>query len=343
MSWASFTAWLGADPFLSYTLLAALFLAGVSLFSGWRRRDFSVLATPQGLLHVALAVLCAFFLLLLENALGEATGERLLGTVSWQPVSLAGVSRFPLYIVTLAYGPSAGLVAAGLFAAFTATGSLPGWPEAVLALELVVLGWFAIAPSPRTFRWAGPFDAGVAYLLAWATGGSALLQSLSGQGAQWVTHVSYHETFFWGVVISVLSLFLLSPKTYRDLFRGSSIGSRAAEPALPQTLSQVEAAQASQPSRSSRLKQTFVGTWLSELNELENPFRSAGAKELRLTPAPRGEAPAPYRKRRLSDLSLSELRARPKRRSVKAAPIRLAPLEEKKRVPRRLEPLVKDD
>ena len=136
---------------------------------------------------------------------------------------LVGLSRFPLYVIALAYGPSAGLLAAGLFAAFATTGLLPGWSEAVLALELVVLGWFALEPSPRRYRWAGPLDAAVAYLLAWATGGSALLQALSGEGMSLGAQLAYHLPGLPGVTLSMALLALVSPALYARFFPTSRI------------------------------------------------------------------------------------------------------------------------
>lgn len=233
-------AWLelsNQDPFLFYTSLAAAFLAAVSLLAGWRRGDFIAVLKPQGLLHVSVAVLCGFALLWLRHALLEAENPL---------PQLESVSRFPLYVVTLAYGPSAGLLSAGLFAAFAASSSLPNWPEAVLALELVVLGWFAIAPSPRESRWAGPLGGALAYVLAWATGGSAMLQYLTGNGTSWATQWSYHQQLLLGVGLSLLALFLLGPGFYRRFFPGSRIAPRPpkpgelrrTEPAAPQAASE---------------------------------------------------------------------------------------------------------
>src|SRR5690606_38990748 len=122
------------------------------------------------LLRVVGCVALAFVL----RALSEAA----VGLPDTLTVSLlAGLHRLPLYVVALAYGPSAGLLAAGLFSAFASSTLLPGLDEAVLALELVVLGWLAIYPSPRSTRWAGPLNAALAYLLAWGTAGIAVMTS----------------------------------------------------------------------------------------------------------------------------------------------------------------------
>ena len=225
------------DPLFFYCLVASLFLAAVALVSGWRRGDFLAVIRPKGLILLSLGVFTAFVLLLLSQSLGDALPSHgPAGKLSWH-ASLGGISRLPLYVLALAYGPSAGLLAAALFAAFAATTPLPSWSEAVLALELVVLGWFAIAPSPRTFRWAGPFGAVLAYLLAWSTGGTALLQHLTGDGANWTTHLLYHQAVLGGVGLSLLALWFVGPDMYASFFSGSRIapGKRARSGVRTQT------------------------------------------------------------------------------------------------------------
>src|SRR5690606_42054838 len=91
-----------------------------------------------------------------------------------------GLHRLPLHLVALAYGPATGAVVGVLFAGFHAGDGLPGWPESVLTLELAVLGWLAIYPSPRVTRLAGPVNSLLAYALAWGTGGIALLAATRG-------------------------------------------------------------------------------------------------------------------------------------------------------------------
>lgn len=218
-----------ADPFLFYTLVAAGFLAVVSLGSGFVRSDFLAVVRPQGLLHVSLAVLAAFLVVLLADALQPRLE---IGADGLWLETLRGLSRFPLYVVTLAYGPSAGLLAAGLFAAFATNSTLPGLPEAVLALELVVLGWFALAPSPRTSGWAGPFDALLAYFLTWSTGGAALLQASSGNGTLLAAHLAYHQNTALGIALSMTLLFLVTPGAYKRFFPHSRIAPRPPLPSL---------------------------------------------------------------------------------------------------------------
>jgi hypothetical protein len=148
------------------------------------------------------------------------------GTLPWWVGALRGLSRFPLYLVTLAYGPTVGIAAAALFAGFESSTLLPGWPEAILALELAVLGWLAIYPSPRQSRLAGPFNALLAYALAWGTAGLALLEARTGavtMGGVW----QQHRDTALGIVLSAVLLVLVSPATYRSVFPASRIAPRA--------------------------------------------------------------------------------------------------------------------
>lgn len=154
--------------------------------------------------------------------------------IPWSRI-LAGLSRFPLYLIALAYGPTVGLVAAALFAGFEASSLLPGWPEAILALELAVLGWLAIYPSPRQHRLAGPFNALLAYALAWGTAGLALLEARSGEvtaAGVW----QQHQGTAIGVAAAALLLALVPPHLYRKAFPGSRIAPRLERPAEPRSL-----------------------------------------------------------------------------------------------------------
>ena len=334
---AAFTNLLNNDPFLLYTLIAALFLAVVSLWSGWRRKDFLIFFTSQGLFHIALAVLLAFALMLFSPYLVEAialTVEQ--DSFPWLE-SLHGLSRFPLYIIALAYGPSAGLLAAALFASFATTTALPSWPEAILALELVVLGWFAIAPSPRQYRWAGPFNALMAYFLAWATGGSAMLQALTGEGIQWTSHVNYHATFVLGASISMVLLFFIGPKAYRTFFPNSRITPRTN---VPKPVEKREAVAPPIRQRTTRDQSpTFGSLWGTDSSA--NPFMSKQRWRLTFTPPPElkqeGLGPRPER-RSLDELSLQELRAEPKRRHRDASFTDVTQFKRVERAPRELEP-----
>jgi hypothetical protein len=204
------------DPVFAYCLLAATLLAVVSVVTGLLYLDIAVLFRPRSLLRVVIAIVAAFALWLL--------GALLQGQLGVGPATtlVAGLSRFPLYLVALAYGPLVGLVTGALFAGLQAAGGLLGWNEAMLALELAVLGWLAIFPSPRSSRWAGPFNAVLAYVLAWGTGGLALLDSATGA----VTPASLwaqQQHAVPGVAVSAALLVVASPAVYARLFPGSRI------------------------------------------------------------------------------------------------------------------------
>ncbi len=158
---------LGTDPRITYSLAAALLLALVSLLNGLFRLDLLALFRPATLLRLCVAVGLAFAMVVAAHAL-PADQARLV------PYALA-LALLPLHLVALGYGPSAGLAAGVLFSAATADGAYPGYAEASLVLELVVLGWLAMSPSPRSVRWAGPLNAALAHVLAAGTAGVAYL------------------------------------------------------------------------------------------------------------------------------------------------------------------------
>lgn len=212
----AFASLLRSDPVLAYSLLAALFLSAVSLASGLVRRDLVALLRPGVLLRVAAAVALALLLSLMAEAITSALGA------DGGPWSLAGLRRWPLYLIALAYGPTVGAATALLFAAFESSGGLPGWSEAVLAVELVALGWLAIYPNPRTHRWAGPLNALLAYTLAWGTAGLALLAWRTGvvtTGGVW----DQHRSVWLGLLLSALLLAAIGPRSYRALFPHSRL------------------------------------------------------------------------------------------------------------------------
>jgi len=214
-------AQLSSDPVLLYSLAAAALLACVSLGSGLARADLLALANPRILVRVLGAIALAFVLrALAEDAAASWPGGEPPGPLA---AVLPGLHRFPLYVVALAYGPTTGLLAGALFAAFASSTLLPGAPEAVLALELAVLGWLAIYPSPRTTRWAGPLDAGLAYLLAWGTAGVALLAA-GGGAVTWQQVVAEHRPMLPGLVVAMALLVSLGPAAYRAALPHSRIG-----------------------------------------------------------------------------------------------------------------------
>ena len=214
---------LWSNPVLAYSFLAGLFLALVSLFGGIIRVDFLALARPKVVIHVILLVILSALINLLGTYAGEASiplndrsGPQILAAV------LGNVHRFPLYIVALAYGPTAGLLAVTLFAAFETTVGIHGLSKLVLGLELLVLGWLAIYPSPRMTRWAGSFNATLAYLLAWGTGGIALVAATAGKvSAEKV--FAFHQSTLIGTTVSIMALWLLAPSFYERFFPDSRI------------------------------------------------------------------------------------------------------------------------
>jgi len=225
-----------ADPVLFYSLASAVLLAVVSLYSGLSRLDFFALLNPRTLLRVVSAVALAFVL----RALAESTAA---APDSLAALLLPGLHRLPLYVVALAYGPTAGLLVAVLFAAFASSTLLPGLNEAVLALELVVLGWLAIYPSPRASRWAGPFDAALAYALAWGTAGIAML-TYQGVFVTLGALVALHADVWPGVALSCVLLAALPPAAYRLAFPGSRLAPRQRTLGPPETAGALTAVRA---------------------------------------------------------------------------------------------------
>ncbi len=225
---------LGEDPRIVYALAAAALLALVSLVSGLGRFDVAALVRPATLLRFCFGVLLAFALTVLGHGWLAADP-----TASAPPGALlVGLSRVPLYLLALAYGPTPGLLAGALYAAATADGQYPGWPEAILALELTVLGWLALAPSPRRTRWAGPLAAPVAYLLAIGTAGVAHSVWLTGD-VSLAGLVTEQATSLPGLVAAWALLALFGPGFYQRYLGGSRIAPLGAaqrrEPGSPPT------------------------------------------------------------------------------------------------------------
>lgn len=215
---------LRADPLLFYSLLAALLLFGSALAAGWARRDVLAVFAPAALLRIGLGVTAAVGLLALQH--GVVGGlEPLMASLGITPLSatpgswpLGGVSRLPLYVIALGYGPSAGLIAAGLYAAF---GGL-GIEALLLGLELTVVGWLAIFPSPRRHRLAGPFNVLLGFSLVAASAGIAWVVWRDGAFSSLALWAQYQGQL-GGVLICALLLGLLPARFYRTVLTASPI------------------------------------------------------------------------------------------------------------------------
>lgn len=219
------------NPLLAYSVAAALFLLIAALTAGFSRLDFVAVLHPHGLLALVSAVLASLvlmvFIVWLERSLLDLPWLWL--TLPERALPLVGAWRLPLYVVALAYGPSAGLAGAALIVAFSAQAGLPGWQEGLLAFELVTVGWLAIAPNPRVHPWAGTFNILLAHLLTLTTMGLAILRwqqrpltlaeiwQLSGEVSG-------------GVLLSALVVAYVTPAFYARVFANSRIAIRS-EPA----------------------------------------------------------------------------------------------------------------
>ena len=238
-----------SQPLLSFCFFAAVLLLLVSLSVGFLRRDFKILLSRIGLIHLAFALAMAALLLGLRiallglpyidpptwfpEALQAFFSERIAAlfpetqslTASTEQLTktwpLAGISRLPLYIFALAYGPSAGLIAGLLFAPISSIG-LPAYPELLLPLELCILGWLAIVPSSFQSRWAGSFNALLAYTLTFFSAGFAYLLWRDfplNLDSFW----RYLHPSLGGVLLCSLLLFLFGPKFFKKSFKNSGI------------------------------------------------------------------------------------------------------------------------
>lgn len=155
------------DPLRAYTLAAAALLGGVAVGTGLLRGELRLLGRAHVWVVAALAALAALGL----AVAGDAVAAALPGE-TWP---LEGVRRLPLYVVALGYGPLLGVVAAALFLPVEAVRAPIAAGEAILLLEAAVVGWLALAPSPRQHRLVAPIAVVLGWGLAWLTAGSALL------------------------------------------------------------------------------------------------------------------------------------------------------------------------
>jgi hypothetical protein len=198
-----------ADPLSAYPALAALLLASVALASGLMRGDALALARPAPV---------AWLLTLVAITWGISAAA---DAVPW-PAAVAGVARAPLYLFALAYGPFPGLVAAAIVAAWVPFPHTSAGGPLVLALELLVVGWLAVWPSPRRRRAVGPLYALLGYALAAATLGVSFLALRDGTITVATLRDEHHLTLA-GLAVAALLLSIVSPGLYRRAFPGSGI------------------------------------------------------------------------------------------------------------------------
>jgi hypothetical protein len=202
---------LTSDPLVLYPALAALVLASVSLATGLLRGDVLALARP---------VPVGWLLALLAATWGFAVSAA-AAPAPWHDVIL-GAGRFPLYLFALAYGSVPALVAAALVAAWVPLQHAGAWGPWLFGLEVVVIGWLAVWPSPRLSRATGPLYALLAYTLAWGTAGLAAV--VLEQGAVGVdTLRAQHGLVPAGVLAAAALLLLVAPTTYVRAFPDSRI------------------------------------------------------------------------------------------------------------------------
>ncbi len=212
-------AFILADFILAITIALSVSLAIISLFSGWRRKDFMVFAKPRAFTTIGLGILFSLALRILERT------TLVNFNLDFLPVNniFLGVSHLPLIILALAYGPSVALFATALFIAVTTQNYNFNWLDAVLMLELVVLGWWAIVPSSFQKRWAGPINLIITYILVWGTAGTAYFHSQGLDIRDWRVHFNYHQNYIVSLLISILFLLLIGPKLFSKLFPDSRI------------------------------------------------------------------------------------------------------------------------
>jgi hypothetical protein len=211
-----------SDPLALYPALAALVLASVSLASGLLRGDALALSRPMGALWLLVSIGAAW-------GLGFAAS---LTSAPWTEIAL-GLARLPLYLVALAYGAVPGLVAAALAAAWVPALHATAWGPWLLGLEVVVVGWLAVWPSPRHHRWAGGVYALLAYVLAWGTAGLSALVLARGDVTAALL-LEQHGLVPIGVLGAALLLTLVGPGTYTRAFGGSRIAPAADRPPTPE-------------------------------------------------------------------------------------------------------------
>ena len=204
------------DPLVRAALLAAAVLLVAALAGGLARRDLFALGRPATWLAVAAALLASLVL--------AAAGDRLEAAVvgpDGVDVASRGWERVPLYLLALGYGPSVGLLAA-LATVFVLAGPWGfGTAAATLALEVAVVGWLGLGPSPRRSRWAGPLAVVAGWLLATATMGLASWAS-DGRAIALGPFLRAHASGGPAVAMALLLAAAVPPRWWRRRVPGAS-------------------------------------------------------------------------------------------------------------------------
>jgi hypothetical protein len=206
-----------SDPLATYPALAALLLGSVALATGIMRGDALALSRTIPVLWLFVAGGLTYGVVAALPLVPDTVGEGLLG-----------LARFPVYLYALAYGAIPGAVLAALLAAFVPIPHLHPWGPALLGLEVLVVGWLAVWPSPRRHRAWGPIYALLGYVLAEATLGLAG-RTLFGETIRLDALWAQGATTAWGVAAAALLLALVSPAAYRSAFPDSRLRPEAYE------------------------------------------------------------------------------------------------------------------
>jgi hypothetical protein len=267
-----------SDPLAFYPALAALLLAAVAVASGLLRGDVLALARPVPVAWVGAAVAGVW-------GLGRALGR--VDPVWATPANELALA--PLALIALAYGPTPALVALALVFAWVGLpqlGAGAGSPAQVwlLALQLSVLGWLAIAPNPRRASGVAGAYVVAAHALTWATAGLAW-SALRHGGVSLELLELEHGLRFEGVALLSAALALLPPVVWRALFPGGRLAD-AAPDAEPARSASALAVAGGEPPASDATRRAQRGT----------PRRLPDADTGDLTPWRRSRAP-----RRLAD------------------------------------------
>jgi hypothetical protein len=261
-----------ADPLALYPAMAALLLASVSLASGLMRGDATSLARPVPVAWL-LATLTATALAAAAVAASDGVRAELL----------IGLGRLPLYLFALAYGPVPAMVAAALAGAYLPRLVAVPWEPYHLGLELVVIGWLALWPSPRRSRWVGGLYCVSGYVLAAATVGIATI-ALTGVHVDLSVLLVHHGLVPLGVLVAALVLAPVPPRTFDMLFRGAGIAPR------DDLLSAAARTATAEPARAERSRPSWP--------EVVVPEPYGRTPRTRSLPRPRVLAAEPFTRRR---------------------------------------------